>query len=96
MGAILGGAIRSPFTGIVFALELTHDFNLLLPLLVANVIAYGFTILTLKRSILTEKIARRGYRLRAASTRWIRSEILFRTRGDADQHRGVPCIADGE
>src|SRR5204863_7101861 len=49
--------------GIVFALELTHDFNLLLPLLVANVIAYGFTILTLKRSILTEKIARRGYHL---------------------------------
>ena len=55
--------MRSPFTGIVFALELTHDFNLLLPLLVANVIAYGFTILTLKRSILTEKIARRGYHL---------------------------------
>jgi CBS domain-containing protein len=63
MGAILGGTMRSPFTGIVFALELTHDFNLLLPLLVANVIAYGFTILTLKRSILTEKIARRGYHL---------------------------------
>ena len=27
MGAILGGTMRSPFTGIVFALELTHDFN---------------------------------------------------------------------
>ena len=37
MGAILGGTMRSPFTGIVFALELAHDFNLLLPLLVANV-----------------------------------------------------------
>ena len=35
MGAILGGTMRSPFTGIVFALELTHDFNMLLPLLVA-------------------------------------------------------------
>ena len=34
MGAILGGTMRSPFTGIVFALELTHDFNMLLPLLV--------------------------------------------------------------
>src|SRR5580692_4957141 len=39
MGAILGGTMRSPFTGIVFAIELTHDFNVLLPLLVANVLA---------------------------------------------------------
>src|SRR5579863_5921725 len=45
MGAILGGTMRSPFTGIVFALELTHDFNSLLPLLVANVIAHAFTVL---------------------------------------------------
>ncbi|MGA9244402.1 MAG: chloride channel protein [Silvibacterium sp.] len=60
MGAILGGTMRSPFTGIVFALELTHDFNMLLPLLVACFLAHMFTVLTLKRSILTEKISRRG------------------------------------
>ena len=47
----------------IFALELTHDVNVLLPLLVASFIAHGFTVLTLKRSILTEKIARRGYHL---------------------------------
>ena len=63
MGAILGGTMRSPFTGIIFALELTHDINMLLPLLVAAVIAHGFTVLMLKRSILTEKVARRGYHL---------------------------------
>jgi H+/Cl- antiporter ClcA len=63
MGAILGGTMRSPFTGIVFALELTHDLNVLLPLLVASVISHGFTVLTLRRSILTEKVARRGYHL---------------------------------
>jgi CIC family chloride channel protein len=63
MGAILGGTMRSPFTGIVFALELTHDINLMLPLLVAATIAHGFTVLTLRRSILTEKVARRGYHL---------------------------------
>ena len=63
MGAILGGAMRSPLTGIVFALELTHDINALLPLLVATVIAHGFTVLALKRSILTEKVARRGFHL---------------------------------
>ncbi len=63
MGAILGGTMRSPLTGVVFALELTHDFNMVLPLLVAVTIAHGFTVLTLRRSILTEKIARRGYHL---------------------------------
>jgi chloride channel protein, CIC family len=63
MGAILGGTMRSPLTGIIFALELTHDINVLLPLLVASVIAHLFTVLVLKRSILTEKVARRGYHL---------------------------------
>jgi len=63
MGAILGGTMRSPFTGVIFALELTHDVTVLLPLLVASVVAHGFTVLTLRRSILTEKVARRGYHL---------------------------------
>jgi H+/Cl- antiporter ClcA len=63
MGAILGGTMRSPFTGVVFAVELTHDINVMLPLLLASVIAHAFTVLTLKRSILTEKVARRGYHL---------------------------------
>jgi H+/Cl- antiporter ClcA/CBS domain-containing protein len=63
MGAILGGTMRSPFTSIVFAFELTHDANVFLPLLVGSMIAHGFTVLTLRRSILTEKVARRGYHL---------------------------------
>ena len=63
MGAILGGTMRSPFTGVVFAVELTHDVNVILPLLLASVIAHGFTVLTLRRSILTEKVARRGFHL---------------------------------
>ena len=63
MGAILGGTMGSPFTGIIFAVELTHDVNMLLPLLVSVTIAHTFSVLVLKRSILTEKIARRGYHL---------------------------------
>jgi chloride channel protein, CIC family len=63
MGAILGGTMRSPLTGVVFAVELTHDVNMLLPLLLATVIAHAFTVLTLRRSILTEKVSRRGYHL---------------------------------
>ena len=63
MAAVLGGTMRTPFTAVVFALELTHDFNMVLPLLVAVTIAYAMTVLGVRRSILTEKIARRGYHL---------------------------------
>jgi chloride channel protein, CIC family len=61
MGAILGGTMRSPLTGIVFAVELTHDMNMFLPLVIAVTVAHAFTVLTLRRSILTEKVARRGF-----------------------------------
>ena len=63
MGAILGGTMRVPFTAIIFALELTHDLNALLPLLIAVTTAYAFTVLLMKRSILTEKLSRRGHHL---------------------------------
>jgi CBS domain-containing protein len=61
MGAILGGTMRSPLTGMIFAVELTHDMNMLLPLAIAVSVAHTFTVLTLRRSILTEKVARRGF-----------------------------------
>lgn len=63
MGAILGGTMRVPFTAVMFTLELTHDVNMMLPLLVAVSLAYGTTVILMSRSILTEKIARRGYHL---------------------------------
>src|SRR5579885_1555370 len=63
MGAVLGGTMRAPLTAVVFALELTHDINVLLPLLLAVTMSYGFTVLCLKHSALTEKISRRGYHL---------------------------------
>jgi H+/Cl- antiporter ClcA/CBS domain-containing protein len=63
MGAILGGTMRAPFTAVLFALELTHDISVLLPLLVAAMLAHATTVLLLKRSILTEKVARRGFHL---------------------------------
>lgn len=60
MAAMMGGTMRSPLTAILFAVELTGDLALLGPLLVASSAAYALTVLLLKRSILTEKIARRG------------------------------------
>jgi len=61
MGAILGGTMRSPLTGILFAAEVSGEFGALLPLSVAVVLAHAFTVLALPRSVLTEKVARRGY-----------------------------------
>jgi CBS domain-containing protein len=61
MTAVLGGTMRSPLTGIVFALELTDDIQALPALLIAAVTAHAFTVLCMKRSILTEKVARRGF-----------------------------------
>ncbi len=61
MAAALSGVTRSPFTAVVFAFELTHDVGSLLPLLAASLLAYLVSALILKRSILTEKVARRGF-----------------------------------
>jgi H+/Cl- antiporter ClcA/CBS domain-containing protein len=63
MAAALGGMMRAPIMAAVFAFELTGDANALLPLLSAAAVAYGFTVLLMRRSILTEKIARRGYHI---------------------------------
>jgi H+/Cl- antiporter ClcA len=60
MAAIMGGTMRSPLTGMIFLLELTHDLNALPALLIGSVSALCVTVLLLKRSILTEKLARRG------------------------------------
>jgi CBS domain-containing protein len=60
MAAMMGSTMRAPLTGVVFAMEVTYDLHLLLPVLSATFVAYGFTVLTMRRSILTERIARRG------------------------------------
>src|SRR5450830_1565976 len=60
MAAVLAGVLGAPLTAAVFALGLTGDFNAFLPLLLATGISYGFTVLVMRRSIMTEKIARRG------------------------------------
>jgi chloride channel protein, CIC family len=63
MAAILGGTMRAPLTATFFAVELTGNTHILLPLLAASVAAFTVTVLLMKRSILTERIARRGLHL---------------------------------
>jgi CIC family chloride channel protein len=63
MAGMMAGTMRSPLTAMVFTVELTRDFNLFPALLVASVAALGVTVLLMRRSILTEKLARRGHHI---------------------------------
>jgi CBS domain-containing protein len=63
MAAMMSGTMRAPLTATVFALELTRDFNLFPALLTGSVAALGVTVLLMRRSILTEKLARRGHHI---------------------------------
>ena len=63
MGAMLSGALGVPLTAVLFSLELTHALPATLPLILACTASYLVTSLVMPRSILTEKLGRRGYHL---------------------------------
>jgi CIC family chloride channel protein len=64
MGAVFGAASRATFSFIIFAFEITRDYNSVLPLMLVSVIADGISMLLMPRaSIMTEKLARRGLRI---------------------------------
>ena len=88
MAAMMGGTMRSPLTAMVFAVELTRDFNLFPALLIGSVAALGVTVLLMRRSILTEKLARRGHHI---TREYIIDPFeLARVREVMDQK--VPCV----
>jgi CIC family chloride channel protein len=61
MAAMMGGTMRAPLTAAIFAVELTGNQAVLLPVISACMASYAVTVLVMKRSILTEKLARRGH-----------------------------------
>jgi CIC family chloride channel protein len=63
MAAVLGGTLRCPLTATVFAIELTGDLSVMPAVLVACVASFAVTVLIMRRSILTERLARRGRHL---------------------------------
>jgi CIC family chloride channel protein len=63
MAAVLGGTLRCPLTATVFAIELTGDLHVMPAVLVACVASFAVTVLIMRRSILTERLARRGRHL---------------------------------
>ncbi len=63
MAATMSGTMRVPLTATFFAVELTGAMNCFLPVMAACVTAYCVAILTTRRSILTERLARRGHHI---------------------------------
>lgn len=88
MAAMMGGTMRSPLTAMIFAVELTHDFNLFPALLIGSVGALGVTVLLMRRSILTEKLARRGHHI----TREYSIDPFELARVGDVMDREAPCI----
>ena len=60
MAAVFGAAARAPFTFIIFAFEITRDYDSVLPLMLVVVVAHAVGLLLMRNSIMTEKLARRG------------------------------------
>ncbi|WP_210528593.1 chloride channel protein [Rubellimicrobium arenae] len=63
MAGIMSSGMRAPLTGILFAAEATGRFDALAVMLACSAAAFGVSVLLSHRSILTEKIARRGRHL---------------------------------
>ncbi len=61
MGAVFGASVRSTFAFIIFPFEMTHDYNSILPLMIVGVVASGVAYILYRNSVVTEKLARRGF-----------------------------------
>jgi CIC family chloride channel protein len=89
MGAVFGAASRATFTFIIFAFEITRDYNAVLPLMLVSVIADGVAMLFMpKSSIMTEKLARRGLRIHQD----YETDILQQVAVAETMDRDVPTI----
>jgi H+/Cl- antiporter ClcA len=90
MGAVFGAASRATFTFIIFAFEITRDYNSVLPLMLVSVIADGIAMLFMPTSsIMTEKLARRGLRIHQD----YETDVLQQVSVAETMDRDVPTIA---
>jgi CIC family chloride channel protein len=92
MGAVFGAASRATFSFIIFAFEITRDYNSVLPLMLVAVIADGIAMLCMPRSsIMTEKLARRGLRVHQDYEADVLSQVLVAE----TMERDAPVIPAG-
>jgi H+/Cl- antiporter ClcA len=89
MGAVFGAASRATFSFIIFAFEITRDYNSVLPLMLVSVIADGIAMLLMPRaSIMTEKLARRGLRIHQD----YEADVLQQVSVSETMDRDIPMI----
>jgi len=90
MGAVFGAASRATFTFIIFAFEITRDYNSVLPLMLVSVIADGIAMLLMPNSsIMTEKLARRGLRVHQD----YETDVLSQARVEDTMEREFPSVS---
>ena len=90
MGAVFGAAARAPFSFIIFAFEITRDYNSVLPLMLVTVIADGIAILLMPRSsIMTEKLERRGLHIHQD----YETDVLEQVKVSETMDSEVPVVA---
>jgi CIC family chloride channel protein len=90
MGAVFGAASRATFAFIIFAFEITRDYNSVLPLMLVSVIADGISMLLMPRaSIMTEKLARRGLKIHQE----YEADVLHYTTVSETMDKTVPIIS---
>jgi H+/Cl- antiporter ClcA len=89
MGAVFGAASRATFSFIIFAFEITRDYNSVLPLMLVSVIADGVSMLLMpKASIMTEKLRRRGMKINQD----YEVDVLLHTAVSETMDREAPTI----
>jgi CIC family chloride channel protein len=92
MGAVFAAASRATFTFIIFAFEITRDYNSVLPLMLVSVIADGIAMLFMPNSsIMTEKLARRGLHVHQD----YEADTLSQTRVGETMEKDLPTIPAG-
>ncbi|MFZ0310325.1 MAG: chloride channel protein [Candidatus Sulfotelmatobacter sp.] len=90
MGAVFAAASRATFTFIIFAFEITRDYNSVLPLMLVSVIADGIAMLFMPNSsIMTEKLVRRGLHVHQD----YEADVLSQTRVAETMEQELPAIA---
>jgi H+/Cl- antiporter ClcA len=89
MGAVFGAASRATFAFIIFAFEITRDYNSVLPLMLVSVIADGIAMLLMPRaSIMTEKLRRRGLRI----PHEYEADVLYHMTVSQTMEQDVPTV----
>jgi H+/Cl- antiporter ClcA len=92
MGAVFAAASRATFTFIIFAFEITRDYNSVLPLMLVSVIADGIAMLLMPNSsIMTEKLARRGLHVHQD----YEADVLSQARVGDTMEKELPAIPAG-